>query len=175
MLLYVVVMWVSSLLLSLRGTETILGFKGHYRIKFHITYFDKCIWEPSKPLKSINYFLLNRVYSNDNVNIMRYRTKRRWTNGNTYCISNKALQQKRFHWTKIGDQWGGLTGNHWRLFKKKYWFDFDEIEIVNNRAMNIWLYAKCRTYIDPDNPEKGEALFDAEVEITGNYDGNPTW
>jgi hypothetical protein len=53
-------------------------------------------------------------------------------------------------------------------------FDFDEVEIVNNRAMNIWLYAKCRTYIDPDNPEKGEALFDAEVEITGNYDGNPT-
>src|SRR5208282_6412193 len=22
-------------------------------------------------------------------------------------------------------------------------FDFDEIEIVNNRPMNIWLYAKC--------------------------------
>lgn len=53
-------------------------------------------------------------------------------------------------------------------------FDFDEVEIVNNRPMNIWLYAKCRTYIDPDNPEKDEALFDAEVEITGNYDGNPT-
>jgi hypothetical protein len=28
-------------------------------------------------------------------------------------------------------------------------FDFDEIEIVNNRPMNIWLYAKCRRYIDP--------------------------
>ncbi|USK34934.1 hypothetical protein LIT25_06190 [Bacillus sp. F19] len=53
-------------------------------------------------------------------------------------------------------------------------FDFDEVEIVNNRPMNIWLYAKCRTYIDPDNPEKDEALFDAEIEITGNYDGNPT-
>lgn len=52
--------------------------------------------------------------------------------------------------------------------------DFDEVKIVNNRPMNIWLYAKCRTYIDPDNPEKDEALFDAEVEITGNYDGNPT-
>jgi hypothetical protein len=52
--------------------------------------------------------------------------------------------------------------------------DFDEVEIVNNRPMNIWLYAKCRTYIDPDNPEKDEALFDAEVEITGDYDGNPT-
>ena len=23
-------------------------------------------------------------------------------------------------------------------------FDFDEIEIINNRPMNIWLYAKCR-------------------------------
>lgn len=52
--------------------------------------------------------------------------------------------------------------------------DFDEVKIVNNRPMNIWLYAKCRTYIDPDNLEKDEALFDAEVEITGNYDGNPT-
>ena len=23
-------------------------------------------------------------------------------------------------------------------------FDYDEIEIVNNRPMNVWLYAKCR-------------------------------
>ncbi len=23
-------------------------------------------------------------------------------------------------------------------------FDYDEIEIVNNRPMNIWLHAKCR-------------------------------
>ncbi|MCY0909326.1 MAG: hypothetical protein OWR62_13160 [Sulfobacillus thermotolerans] len=53
-------------------------------------------------------------------------------------------------------------------------FDFDEIEIANNRPVNIWLYAKCRTYIDPDNPEKDKALSDAEVEITGDYDGNPT-
>ena len=30
--------------------------------------------------------------------------------------------------------------------------DFDEIEIVNNRPMNTWLYAKCRKYIDPDAP-----------------------
>jgi hypothetical protein len=53
-------------------------------------------------------------------------------------------------------------------------FDFDEVEVVNNRPMNIWLYAKCRTYINPDNPEKDKALSDAEVEITGDYDGNPT-
>lgn len=49
-------------------------------------------------------------------------------------------------------------------------FDFDEVEIVNNRPMNIWLYAKCRTYVDPD---EDEAFHDAEVEITGDYDGNP--
>ena len=32
-------------------------------------------------------------------------------------------------------------------------FHFDEIEIVNNRPMNIWLHAKCRTYIDPPRPK----------------------
>ena len=29
-------------------------------------------------------------------------------------------------------------------------FEFDEIEIVNNRPMNIWLHAKCRKYVDTD-------------------------
>ena len=52
-------------------------------------------------------------------------------------------------------------------------FDFDEIEIVNNRPMNIWLYAKCRKYIDPDVPEE-EQITDAEVEVSGKYDDNPT-
>ncbi len=51
-------------------------------------------------------------------------------------------------------------------------FDFDDMLLVNNRPMNIWLYAKCRTYVDPDNP--GEALDEAEVEIAGAYDDNPT-
>ncbi|MFJ7554718.1 hypothetical protein ACIQXZ_12555 [Bacillus thuringiensis] len=51
-------------------------------------------------------------------------------------------------------------------------FDFDEVEIVNNRPMNIWLYAKCRTYVDSEDPEQDEALLDAEVEIAGDYDGN---
>ena len=51
-------------------------------------------------------------------------------------------------------------------------FDFDEIEIINNRPMNIWLYALCRTYIDPDDPDKEEALTDVEVEIIGDYDRN---
>jgi hypothetical protein len=44
--------------------------------------------------------------------------------------------------------------------------------LVNNRPMNIWLYAKCRTYVDPDNP--GKALDEAEGEIAGEYDDNPT-
>jgi len=52
-------------------------------------------------------------------------------------------------------------------------FDFDEVEIINNRPMNIWLYAKCRKYIDPDNTEEDEALNEVELEITGDYDGNP--
>ena len=51
-------------------------------------------------------------------------------------------------------------------------FDFDEIEIVNNRPMNIWLYAKCRKYVDPDEP--GDDLDNAEVEVKGEYDDNPT-
>lgn len=51
-------------------------------------------------------------------------------------------------------------------------FDFDEVEIVNNRPMNIWLYAKCRTYVDSEDPEQDKALLDAEVEIAGDYDGN---
>jgi hypothetical protein len=51
--------------------------------------------------------------------------------------------------------------------------DFDEIEIVNNRPMNIWLYAKCRKYIDPDAPEE-EQITDAEVEVSGRYDDSLT-
>jgi len=43
-------------------------------------------------------------------------------------------------------------------FLKNTEFDFDEIEIVNNRPMNIWLYAKCRKYIDQDNSKGDEAL-----------------
>ena len=52
-------------------------------------------------------------------------------------------------------------------------FEFDEIEIVNNRPMNIWLHAKCRKYIDPDVPEEDQ-ITDAEVQISGKYDNNPT-
>jgi hypothetical protein len=39
--------------------------------------------------------------------------------------------------------------------------------------MNIWLYAKCRRYIDPDSP-KEKQIADAEVQVPGKYDGNPT-
>jgi hypothetical protein len=52
-------------------------------------------------------------------------------------------------------------------------FDFEELEVVNNRPMNIWLYAKCRRYIDPDEPEAGQ-IADAEVQVPGEYDDNPT-
>ena len=54
-------------------------------------------------------------------------------------------------------------------------FDFDEVEIVNNRPMNVWLYAKCRKYVDPDEPEDVQVTdTDAEVEVSGPYDDNPT-
>jgi hypothetical protein len=54
-------------------------------------------------------------------------------------------------------------------------FRFDEIEIVNNRPVDIWLYAKCRKYIDPDAPEDEQIMgAEAEVQISGKYDGNPT-
>ena len=42
-------------------------------------------------------------------------------------------------------------------------FEFDEIEIVNKRPMNIWLHAKCRKFIDPDEPEE-EQVSKAEAE-----------
>jgi hypothetical protein len=43
----------------------------------------------------------------------------------------------------------------------------------DNSPMNIGLYAKCRTYIDPDAPEDGQ-IAAAEVQVSGKYDGNPT-
>jgi hypothetical protein len=49
-------------------------------------------------------------------------------------------------------------------------FEFDEVEIVNNRPMNIWLYAKCRKYVENDD-EASHA--EAEVVVKGDYDGNP--
>ncbi len=57
-------------------------------------------------------------------------------------------------------------------------FDFDEVEVVNNRPMNIWLYAKCRKYVDPDAPQDEQeaeaSTLGAEVRVRGKYDGNPT-
>ena len=57
-------------------------------------------------------------------------------------------------------------------------FEFDELEVVNNRPMNIWLYAKCRKYVDPDKSEKEQGFeagkLGAEVNVKGPYDGNPT-
>ena len=57
-------------------------------------------------------------------------------------------------------------------------FDFDEVKVVNNRPVNIWLYAKCRKYVDPDaavaEQEAEASRLGAEVKVTGEYDGNPT-
>ena len=57
-------------------------------------------------------------------------------------------------------------------------FDFDELEVVNNRPVNIWLYAKCRKYVDPDASEQEQAFeagrLGAEVTVSGKYDDNPT-
>ncbi|WP_028777182.1 hypothetical protein [Shimazuella kribbensis] len=52
-------------------------------------------------------------------------------------------------------------------------FDFDEIELVNNRPFNIWLHAKCRTFLPEEDPELSEAYADADIEIERDYDGNP--
>src|SRR5271166_322065 len=52
-------------------------------------------------------------------------------------------------------------------------FEFDEIEIVNKRPMNIWLHAKCRKFIDPDEPEEEQvSKAEAEEEISGKYEDN---
>ena len=50
-------------------------------------------------------------------------------------------------------------------------FDFDEMELVNNRPMNIWLHAKCRKFLDPENPDE-EALDEAEVTLKGPYENH---
>ncbi|HDR6247806.1 TPA: hypothetical protein QCU24_005686 [Bacillus cereus] len=48
----------------------------------------------------------------------------------------------------------------------------DYLDRHANRPMNIWLYAKCRKYVDEENPEDDQAVHEAELEITGEYDGN---
>ncbi len=50
-------------------------------------------------------------------------------------------------------------------------FEFDEVEIVNNRPFNIWLYAKCRKYVENDDEASDHG---AEVQVSGDYDDNPT-
>ena len=50
-------------------------------------------------------------------------------------------------------------------------FDIDEVEIVNNRPMNIWLYALCRKYVENSDEASDN---EAEVEVKGKYDANPT-
>ena len=45
-------------------------------------------------------------------------------------------------------------------------FDFDEVELTNNRPMNIWLTARCLKYIDPDDPDPD---IEADVETSKRY------
>ena len=52
-------------------------------------------------------------------------------------------------------------------------FDSMKLRLSTIRPMNIWLYAKCRTYIHSDAP-KEEQIAAAEVQVSGKYDGNPT-
>ena len=59
-------------------------------------------------------------------------------------------------------------GDHQEDLRDHAEFEFDEIELVNNRPMNIWLHAKCRTYIDPDDPDD-EKIEDADVQVSGPY------
>ena len=55
-------------------------------------------------------------------------------------------------------------------------FEFDEIEFVNRRPMNVWLHAKCRRYLDPDASPEGRqdqvSKMGVEVEVAGEYDGD---
>jgi hypothetical protein len=42
-----------------------------------------------------------------------------------------------------------------------------------NGPMNIWLHAKCRKFIDPDEPEEEQvSKAEAEEEISGKYEDN---
>jgi hypothetical protein len=39
--------------------------------------------------------------------------------------------------------------------------------------VNIWLHAKCRKFIDPDEPEEEQvSKAEAEEEISGKYEDN---
>ena len=82
-----------------------------------------------------------------------------------------ALELNRSHMSRSFKNEKGLTIEEY-LFKHAE-FEFDEVEIVNNRPMNVWLYAKCRRYIDPEASED-EQVTDAVVEESGAYDDDPT-
>ena len=45
-------------------------------------------------------------------------------------------------------------------------FEFDEIELINNRPMNVWLTAKCLKYIDPDDEDPE---IEADVQTNERY------
>jgi hypothetical protein len=90
----------------------------------------------------------------------------------------KYYSDKRFveHKIELGDE--DLEEIIREYLEEHADFDFDEMEVVNNCPMNIWLYAKCRKYVDPvaaaAEQEAEARALGAEVNVTGEYDGNPT-
>jgi hypothetical protein len=65
-------------------------------------------------------------------------------------FSNQALQRGGFRRAQDRNQRRRPAGIIEEYLLAHGDFEFDEIEIVNNRPMNIWLHAKCRKYIDTD-------------------------
>ena len=69
----------------------------------------------------------------------------------------EVLQRRGFveHEIELGDE--DLEEIIREYLERHADFDFDEVEVVNNRPMNIWLSAKCRNYVDPDAAAEQEA------------------
>src|SRR4051794_8414289 len=58
-------------------------------------------------------------------------------------------------------------------------FELDELEVENNRPMNIWGYAKRRRFVEPDAAGHAagaevEVEVEVKVKVKGHYDGNST-
>lgn len=53
-------------------------------------------------------------------------------------------------------------------------FDFDAVEVVNNRPMNIWLSAKCRKYVDRDAAAADQEAEASPLGARSKSRGNPT-
>ena len=67
---------------------------------------------------------------------------------NAKHLPGEVLRREGFveHKIEIGDE--DLEEIIREYLERHADFDFDEVEMVNNRPTNIWLYAKCRKYVD---------------------------